>query len=71
MVSGWIEKPFELEAQDSGNKECPITYKACTGEQVVLSGGRRLYPDWRVRNYLRSDKMQLTLKTKKTIRKEI
>jgi parallel beta-helix repeat protein len=31
-----------LGADDSGTMECPITYTAFSGEQVVLSGGKRV-----------------------------
>jgi len=31
-------QPFELTAEDSGSAEAPITYRACPGKSVVLSG---------------------------------
>ncbi|WP_127490598.1 Ig-like domain-containing protein [Paenibacillus glycanilyticus] len=37
---------FQLEEQDSGTADKPITYKAYPGESVSLSGGRNLEKDW-------------------------
>jgi len=33
-------EPFVLTPQDSGTKECPITYEAASGAQPIFSGGR-------------------------------
>lgn len=42
----FLDKPFELTSQDTGTKDCPITYEAYrTGkgvEQVTISGGRAI-----------------------------
>jgi len=37
-----LTEPFVLEPQDSGTKQCPITYKATDGALAVFSGGRRI-----------------------------
>lgn len=37
-----LAQPFALSTDDSGQLEAPITYCARTGEEVRLSGGRRL-----------------------------
>ncbi|WP_405452556.1 OmpL47-type beta-barrel domain-containing protein [Paenibacillus sp. HJGM_3] len=37
---------FQLEQQDSGTAESPITYKAFPGESVTLSGGQSLDKSW-------------------------
>ncbi|ACT02807.1 Ig-like domain-containing protein [Paenibacillus sp. JDR-2] len=37
---------FQLEEQDSGTADNPITYKAYPGESVSLSGGRNLEKGW-------------------------
>ncbi len=36
----YLSEPFRLSSQDSGTRECPITYKAAPGERPVLSGGK-------------------------------
>ena len=33
-------KTLSLTGEDSGTKECPVTYRAFPGEKVVLTGGR-------------------------------
>ncbi len=43
-----LSEPFILTVEDSGTKTCPVTYKACAGEQVVISGGRRITGNWSV-----------------------
>jgi hypothetical protein len=35
-----LTEPFILTPQDSGTKECPITYKAAAGTKSIFSGGR-------------------------------
>jgi len=37
-----LAEPFILTAQDSGTKECPITYEAAAGGKPVFSGGRKI-----------------------------
>lgn len=48
-VSVWVHEgtyslahPLELGPEDSGSAQTPITYQACAGERVTLSGGRKL-----------------------------
>jgi len=41
-----LRKPLVFEAGDSGTAECPVRFAAYPGEQVTLSGGRRLECDW-------------------------
>ena len=38
----YLDKTLVFTEEDSGTRECPITYAAYPGEQPVLSGGRRL-----------------------------
>ena len=38
----YLHKPLVFESEDSGTAECPVRFAACKGEQVTLSGGRRL-----------------------------
>jgi hypothetical protein len=42
----YFEKPLVFEPADSGSADCPITYAAYPGEDVTLSGGRRLDCRW-------------------------
>ena len=42
----YLAKPLVLTPDDSGTKDCPITYGAYRGEKPVLSGGRRI-TGWR------------------------
>ncbi|MCP4450452.1 MAG: hypothetical protein GY809_03250 [Planctomycetes bacterium] len=35
-----------LEPQDSGTAACPITWRAPSGEKVILSGGKRITGTW-------------------------
>ncbi|MBN2268966.1 MAG: hypothetical protein JXN61_00030, partial [Sedimentisphaerales bacterium] len=37
-----LTEPFVLTAQDSGTRECPITYEAAAGARPVFSGGRKI-----------------------------
>jgi len=43
----FLSEPLVLGPQDSSTKEHPITYRACPGEKVVLSGGRRIPGPWK------------------------
>ncbi len=45
MVRGgkyFVERTLVLEFEDSGTRDCPITYTAYPGEKPVLSGGRKV-----------------------------
>lgn len=42
----YLNKPFELTTQDSGNSTCQITYQAAPGAKVVISGGKSLTSGW-------------------------
>jgi hypothetical protein len=42
----YLEETLELEPEDSGTKEAPITWRAAENESVVLSGGRVLKGEW-------------------------
>ncbi len=37
-----LRAPLVFDARDSGTEACPVTYAAQRGEDVVLSGGRRI-----------------------------
>ena len=37
-----LTKPFTLTAQDSGTKDCPVTYEAGSRADAIFSGGRRV-----------------------------
>lgn len=37
-----LERPFVLQPEDGGTVQCPVTYCAYEGEQVVISGGRQI-----------------------------
>ena len=41
-----MSEPFVLMPQDSGTKDCPVTYEAAPGAKPVFSGGRRI-EGWR------------------------
>ncbi len=43
----YLERPLVLGPDDSGAPGAPVTYAACPGERVTLSGGRRLDCQWR------------------------
>lgn len=50
MLRGGTYFPSEtitFTAQDSGTKECPITYMAYPGEKVILNGGKRKTGPWK------------------------
>lgn len=38
----FLDKPLEFGPDDSGTEKSPVIYAAAAGEQVILSGGRRL-----------------------------
>ena len=42
-----LEQPLVLGPEDSGTAKNPITYRAVTGEKVVVSGGRRILGAWK------------------------
>lgn len=46
----YLDKTFILESQDSGTKECPITYMAYPDEKVILNGGKRITGEWKTFN---------------------
>lgn len=37
-----ITRPLTFHARDTGTEQCPITYAAYPGEQVIISGGRSI-----------------------------
>ena len=50
MVRGgtyFLEDTLVFTPEDSGTKDCPITYMAYPGEKPVLSGGRKITVPWR------------------------
>lgn len=42
----YLDEPLVLGPEDSGTAEAPVTWRARAGEEVVLSGGRRLPGPW-------------------------
>jgi len=42
----YLPIPLHLEPQDSGTAAFPITWRAADGEEVVLSGGRKITGTW-------------------------
>lgn len=42
----YLNKTFTLEHEDSGTSEAPIIYKSYQNEEVVISGGTRMFLDW-------------------------
>ncbi len=42
----YLSKPLVFDPADSGTADCPVTYAAYPGEEVTLSGGRRLDCQW-------------------------
>ena len=42
----YLCEPLVLGPEDSGTEACPVTYAACPGEEVVLSGGRLIPGPW-------------------------
>ncbi len=42
----FLPHTIEFTSEDSGTKSAPITWKAATGEKVVISGGRRISGKW-------------------------
>ena len=52
-ITVWVRKgtyyqrrPLVFQAADSGTSNCPVTYSAFPGEEVTLSGGRKLECHW-------------------------
>lgn len=43
----YLKEPLVLGPEDSGTQACPVAYRAFPGEQVVLSGGRRIAGPWK------------------------
>jgi hypothetical protein len=43
----YLPEPLRFAPADSGCERAPIVYQAAPGEQVTLSGGKRLECDWR------------------------
>lgn len=37
-----LSEPFVLRPEDSGTRECPVSYAAYPGEKAVISGGRKI-----------------------------
>lgn len=44
--SYFLSEPIILTPQDSGTMQAPVVYRAAVGEEVVLSGGRRIGGPW-------------------------
>ncbi len=42
----YLEETLELEPEDSGTKDAPVTWRAAENEKVVLSGGKALKGKW-------------------------
>ena len=42
----YLSQPIVFRPEDSGAPEAPIIYSAYPGEQVTLSGGNRIEPEW-------------------------
>lgn len=45
----YLERTLAFTPEDSGSAEAPVVYTAWPGEQVTLSGGRRLFCRWQTR----------------------
>ena len=43
----YLNAPLRFAPQDSGGERAPIIYVAAPGQQVTISGGRRLVCDWK------------------------
>lgn len=41
-----LSEPFILTIEDSGTKECPITYRAYNDEKPIISGGKEIKGSW-------------------------
>lgn len=41
-----LTEPLMLTPEDSGTEDCPITWRAADGEDVVISGGRPIEGPW-------------------------
>ncbi|MFC2087775.1 right-handed parallel beta-helix repeat-containing protein, partial [Bacteroidota bacterium] len=42
-----LDKTFVLGPEDSGTKECPVTYMAYPGEKVIISGSKKIEVQWK------------------------
>lgn len=42
-----LSDPIILTTEDSGSKECPITYRAYKNEKPIISGGREISGHWK------------------------
>jgi len=43
----FLSRTLTFTPEDSGTKDCPITYLAYPGEKVILSGGKRITGPWK------------------------
>lgn len=43
----YLDEALVFSPKDSGTADAPITYSSYEGEQVVVSGGRKLSLDWK------------------------
>ena len=43
----YLETPLIFTPEDSGRLDAPVTYAACKGEKVVISGGAKLHFRWK------------------------
>lgn len=41
-----LKAPLALTPEDSGTKECPVTWRAAAGQKAILSGGTRISGKW-------------------------
>ncbi|MFC2087951.1 right-handed parallel beta-helix repeat-containing protein, partial [Bacteroidota bacterium] len=42
-----LEKTFILRPEDSGSKECPVTFMVYPGEEVIISGSKKIEARWK------------------------
>ena len=42
----YMDETLELNAEDSGSEEAPVTWRAAENERVILSGGREIKGKW-------------------------
>src|SRR5699024_11175652 len=42
----YLKKPIVFDAKDSGTQDDPLVIRPEKGEQVILSGGRKLHISW-------------------------
>jgi hypothetical protein len=43
----YLEQTLELEPEDSGTRDAPVTWRAYENERVILSGGKRITGNWK------------------------